>query len=231
MNRPLLLRITPSALRTAVFYRLYRLRREQWQELYAAAPLQFAPAVTMRLFPTDEAHSEIAFTGFYELALSRKIAALAAESRGGLMVDVGANYGYYALLWAAASREHRVIAFEGSPRNHDPLRENVARNGLESQIDVRAIAVGREAGTLGFSIGGTQQTGWGSFSLAGAEQTTEVPVVTLDSAVPAKTVVELLKIDVEGADTWVLEGARALLQTKRVRHIFFEQNKERMASL
>ncbi len=62
-------------------------------------------------------------------------------------------------------------------------------------------------------------------------QTTHVPVVTFDSQLPADTVIELLKIDAEGADTWVLRGARGLLENKRIKHIYFEQNKERMAAL
>ena len=185
----------------------------------------------MRLLPTDEAHAEIAFTGFYELPLTQQIRALATSSGGGLMVDVGANYGYFSLLWAAASPKHRVIAFEASPRNHSPLRANVVQNGFVDRIDVRETAVGREAGTLEFSLGGSEETGWGSFSLVGASQTTSVPVVTLDDAVPADSSIDLLKIDDEGADTWVLRGARTLLGQKRIKHIFFEQNKERMASL
>ncbi len=231
MKRPLILRLAPPALRTALLYRLYRARRADWTGLYERAPLHFAPGMFMRLRPTDEAHAEIAFTGFYELPLTRKITELARQSAGGLMVDVGANYGYFSLLWAAASPSHRVIAYEGSPRNHGPLRENVALNKLSDQIDVREVAVGREAGTLEFSLGGSEETGWGSFSLSGATETTSVPVVTLDDTLPPDAAVELLKIDVEGADTWVLQGARRLLDEKRVRHIFFEQNKERMASL
>ena len=231
MKPPLLLRMSPLAIRNALYFRLYRHRRDEWRELYAHAPLHFAPGTFMRLLPTDEGHSDIAFTGFYELELSRKIAAHARKSEGGLMLDVGANYGYFSLLWAAASPRHTVIAFEGSPRNHGPLRENVELNGREAQIEVRPFAVGRAAGTLDFSLGGDEQTGWGSFSLVGATQTTQVPVITLDETLPSDLEVEVLKIDVEGADTWVLEGAASLLRRQRIRHIYFEQNKERMASL
>jgi FkbM family methyltransferase len=231
MDRPLPLRLAPLSLRTALYYRLYRDRRAEWEALYERAPLHFAPGRFMRLLRTDEGHSDIAFTGFYELELSRKITAHARELRGAWMVDVGANYGYFALLWAAVSPEHHVIAFEASPRNHAPLRENARLNGLEGQIEVREFAVGRKPGTLEFSLGGDEQTGWGSFATAGAAQTTRVPVVTLDDELPPDPAIDLLKIDVEGADTWVLQGARRLLENKRIRHIYFEQNKERMESL
>jgi FkbM family methyltransferase len=230
-QRPLWLRLCPVGLRTALYYRFYRTRRGRWEDLYARAPLHFAPGMVMRLRPTDEGHSEIAFTGLYELALSRALLTHARTAEAGLMVDVGGNYGYFALLWAAASRQHRVIAFEASPRNHAALHENVRLNGLEQQIDVRDLALGQAAGELAFSLGGDEQTGWGSFAVAGAVQEVRVPVVTLDSQLPPDATVEALKIDVEGADTWVLYGARRLLEEKRVKHIYFEQNKDRMASL
>jgi Methyltransferase FkbM domain len=41
----------------------------------------------------------------------------------------------------------------------------------------------------------------------------------------------VLKIDVEGADTWVLQGAQNLLKRRRVRRIYFEQNFVRMKAL
>ena len=43
--------------------------------------------------------------------------------------------------------------------------------------------------------------------------------------------IEVLKIDVEGADTWVLEGCERLLRDKRIKRIFFEQNIGRMEQL
>ena len=43
--------------------------------------------------------------------------------------------------------------------------------------------------------------------------------------------IDVLKIDVEGADTWVLYGCEQLLKQKAIRNIFFEQNGARMAEL
>ena len=229
MNRPFLLRIAPPRIRTALYYRIYRSQRDKWKPLYTDAPLHYAPHVRMNLWPTDEGHSNIAFTGFYELDLSKRLISHARD--GGLMIDVGANYGYYSLLWAATSSQNRVIAFEASPRNHDALTKNIALNRLESQVDVRKVALGKEAGTLSFSLGTQEETGWGGFSHAATETTVEVPVVTLDNSIPAGKQVELLKIDVEGADTWVLFGAENLLKAKRIRQIYFEHNKERMRLL
>ncbi|OGU03640.1 MAG: hypothetical protein A2085_00720 [Gemmatimonadetes bacterium GWC2_71_10] len=43
--------------------------------------------------------------------------------------------------------------------------------------------------------------------------------------------IDVLKVDVEGADTWVLQGAERLLAERRITHVFFERNDARMASL
>jgi FkbM family methyltransferase len=211
------------------YYRFYREKRSDWPEIYTDAELYFCPQVKMRLFPTDEAHSNIAFTGFYEWGLSRKISRLAKE--GGVLVDVGANYGYYSLLWAGKNRRNKVFAFEASPVNYPAIRQNIEQNGFCSQIDLRGVAVGRESGLLKFSPGPQGETGWGGFSLDSSGNGAEIPVQTLDNLLPQDLAIDVLKIDVEGADTWVLQGATRLLKDQRVRNIFFEQNKPRMRQL
>ena len=52
-----------------------------------------------------------------------------------------------------------------------------------------------------------------------------MPVVTLDEELKDVSFIDVLKIDTEGADTWVLEGAAFLLRQKRIRHVFFEENR------
>src|SRR5712692_11705428 len=99
-KRPLLMSVVPLWLRERLAYRIYLKRAHTFEQLFVDASLHFAPGITMNLLPTDSAHCIIAFAGFYELALSRRIAGLAGF--GGKMIDVGANYGYYTCLWAGA---------------------------------------------------------------------------------------------------------------------------------
>ncbi len=65
---------------------------------------------------------------------------------------------------------------------------------------------------------------------ANGDETT-VPVVTLDEELKEIPFIDVLKIDTEGADTWVLEGAQELLRQKRIGNVFFEENKSRMEQL
>jgi FkbM family methyltransferase len=229
LRRPALLRFLPAVLRLPVFYRFYRARSAESHALYEDAVLDFAPNIHMELLPTDEGHSHIAFAGFYELPLTKMIVALA--KRGGLLVDVGANYGYFSLLWAATNSQNTALAFEASPRNHEALLRNISRNDLAERITANAKALGRESGVMSFEIGPDEQTGWGGFSKAPVWKAIEVTVTTLDQVIREGEEIAVLKIDVEGADTWVLEGAGELIKRRRIAHIMYEENGEKMKSL
>lgn len=229
MKRPLVLRLLPNRLRVAAWARLFRPVSERWYSLYRGAPLRFAPNVTMELTPGDVISDCIAFTGIYELTLSRHLVRLARE--GGTMIDVGAHLGYFSLLWAAANRANRCFAFEASPRNIERLKRNVARNGFDAHIEVLPLAAGREHGSVPFDAGPLEQTGWGGLAAAPGDGTILVEAVRVDEALSTINEVALLKIDAEGADAWVLMGCERLLRGRRVNSIWFEQNKPRIKAL
>ena len=227
MNRPLLLRLLPTSIRESVCERYYRSRRNQWLDLYKRAFLKFAPAISMEnLLPGDVISDYIAFTGVYEAGLSRYIARLGR--RGGFMIDAGANMGYFSLLWASGNPKNRVVSFEASPRNIGFLRHNVEHNKLTNQVQVISKAVSKESGILPFSVGSEEQTGWGGFAPSTTTTTIDVEVVRIDDLIGTDEEIALLKIDIEGADTWALFGCEKLLRGRRIKEIWFEQNKSRM---
>jgi len=198
--------------------------------LYRDAGLEFAPRMRMDLLPGDVISDSIAFTGIYELALSRTVAGRAA--RGGMFVDVGANLGYFSLLWLAAGDANRCVAVEASPRNVQLLRQNVKKNGCDDRVKVIAAAAGNESRTRRFDPGPQAQTGWGGLTGdATNERAIEVAVQKLDEIFDLSERIALLKIDVEGADTLVLMGCEKLLLEKRIKEVWYEQNKPRMRGL
>ena len=133
---------------------------------------------------------------------------------GATVVDVGANIGYYALLFAQlAGARGRVIAFEPEPDNLVELRLNVEANGL-ANAEVRPQAVGSAAGVVAFARGIN-----GGVQAAGAADTVEVPMVALDEALQGR--VDAIKIDVEGYEGEVLAGARGIIERWRP-HLFVE---------
>jgi FkbM family methyltransferase len=130
-------------------------------------------------------------------------------------VDVGANVGVYSLL-AADMAGVEVWAFEPSSDSLSRLRENVTLNRLGDRVHILAAAAGARPGTAVLSSGldttnrVVEHDRWD-----GGRET--IAVVTLDAAVPAvdRRRVTLVKIDVEGAERSVLEGARELLGAAR----------------
>lgn len=193
------------------------------------ARLALAPAMTMELVPGDIISDAIATTGVWEEELSQRLLALAHS--GGTMIEVGANIGYFTLLWAAQNDACRVLAFEPALRNLTILERNVRNNGLSQRVDLLPLAIGRELGIARFDPGPSEQTGWGGLVRDERPGTFAVAMAPLDDLLPPDERYAVLKIDVEGADTWVLEGCRRLLAERRVAHVFFEQNFPRMAAL
>lgn len=221
--------VYPLSLQQRINYKLYKLFPNKSAR---NVKLTFCPHVKMDLFATDWGHKSIIFNGFYELDLTRRILNLAYD--GGLMVDVGANYGYFSCLWAGTQPGNTVIAFEAGQRNIAPLINNISKNNFTDRIKVQTEAVGRQVGTCRFSPGGSeQQTSWGSIVSDDRLFDPEIPMTSLDHyfTTDKHTIIKVLKIDTEGADTWVLFGAEQLLREQRIKHLFFEHNVGRMQTL
>ena len=146
------------------------------------------------------------------------------------MIDVGANYGYFSLLWCAGRPDNRVCAVETSPGNVPPLRHNIATNHLTERIDLHEWAASNVEGTVDFDLGSADETGWGGVVMQKTAQSITVPAHRLDHMFQGEDI-ELLKIDCEGADSLVLEGAETLLSSGRIKHVVFEENLPRQQKL
>ena len=130
---------------------------------------------------------------------------------GYTVVDVGANIGYYTLLFESViGPSGRIIAFEPEPDNLVELRANVNRNGLNN-VTIHPYAVGSCGGTVSFARGINGGVRENEESVAG--DAVQVPMVTLDDALTGP--VDLIKVDVEGYEEEVLLGAVKTLQACR----------------
>lgn len=130
-------------------------------------------------------------------------------------VDIGANIGLYTLAMAALARRGKVWAFEPAPGSYEYLNRNIAMNALDN-VETFNLAVGATSGTVDFHD--IPFFTAGSFTVEGDSfLTSEVlgssffraPSVTLDylAADRALERLDFLKIDVEGGELSVLEGA------------------------
>lgn len=130
--------------------------------------------------------------------------------------DVGANIGFYALLMAPKVR--RVHAFEPDPRNLGPLRANAGR---VSNVDVITQAAAAAEGDRLFDVSSGHELNHLASADAAAPGLVTVAATTLDArraTLPPGVRVAAVKIDVEGFECEVLDGAREL--TSRDRPVF-----------
>ncbi|MFN0013232.1 MAG: FkbM family methyltransferase, partial [Saprospiraceae bacterium] len=154
--------IYPYWLREKISYRL-RPYFDRQPRAGQDIELAFAPGLVMRLQPGDVGHDSIRLNGFYELALSRHIARLGIS--GSMLVDAGANYGYFSLLWLAQNSQNQCVAFEPAPDNMQPLVSNIDRNNLSERFTLVANALSDQTGSVPFSLENTNgQTGWGGIA-------------------------------------------------------------------
>ena len=140
---------------------------------------------------------------------------------GSTVVDVGANVGTHALFFAKRVGERgAVIAFEPQRLLHQVLCANMALNGITWARVIRA-AVGARPGSvvvpeIDYAAGGN----FGGLSLGAWRDGEAVPVVTVDD-LDLKSAA-LMKIDVEGMEGAVLEGAAATVS--RLHPVIFVEN-------
>jgi len=224
-----LLRMLPLRLRISGASRVFPRLPQLPENFFMDCPLAMAPGVRMDVSASDVGHQVIAMGGLYELPESRLLKKI-ASSVGGRMIDVGANYGYFSLLWAASKAENQVDAFEASPRNSAALRNNITKNGFGDRVRLNDFALGNQTGEARFWSGNEDQTGWGGLAAEGQAAEFVVQVKKIDDLFPQEHFT-FLKIDCEGADPLVLEGAAKMLAEHRVSHILFEENLPRMQAL
>jgi FkbM family methyltransferase len=137
-----------------------------------------------------------------------------------IFVDVGANIGAFTIL-ASKVVKSRTIAFEPLPETARRLKDQVEVNRIESIVEIRNLGIGGEQGTLSFTNNNDTVN---KVNLAGdSKNTTRVDVSTLDVEL-TENARYFLKIDVEGFEYFVIEGASRLLSSGSVAAIIIELN-------
>lgn len=159
-----------------------------------------------------------------EVALFRQLV-----PSGGTVVEVGANIGSLTVpLARMAGPLGRVVAFEPQGVVFNVLCGNLALNGLANTTPIRAAA-GSGSGQVQIPVlGYEERENYGGIATGGAARrhTESVAVTRLDTLDLAR--LDLVKIDVEGAETEVLAGAAALIA--RFRPAIFVENDRRERS-
>ena len=137
---------------------------------------------------------------------------------GDAFVDVGANVGFFTLLAATLVGPHgKVIAFEPNSDNCDLLRHSLAQNKLNN-VRLHQTAVAEAAGQIALSSGGADSNAriMRPEELHGLqEHFAHVEAVTLDEALQGESRIDLIKMDIEGAEPRAWQGMQAVLRNHR----------------
>jgi FkbM family methyltransferase len=176
---------------------------------------------------------EVFFAGCYEAQGSSFVR---NSLRSGMnFVDVGANWGFFTLMAAhLVGVSGKVVALEPDPRIFLKLKSNVERNKLE-QVRVFDVAAADRDSELILAAHDESAENWGISRLVeGGSKTQETFTVRsrrLDSLLDDAGLgsVDLLKIDVEGAEDMVLTGMEAGLKSYRYRRILLELHPNQLA--
>lgn len=177
----------------------------------------------------DGTAREVCFTGRYEPQETALVAAILRP--GATFVDVGANWGYFTLLAAqAVGAGGRVVCLEPDPRLFALLEANVAGNGF---ANVRAVRVAAAADSGEVRLNGFDPAGgnWGLTRIGGADDggaTFSARTASVDTELDDAGIdrVDLLKMDIEGAEDAALAGMAVGLRAGRYARLLLELHPE-----
>ena len=190
------------------------------------------------LLPSDDLSlmPELVATGTYDSPFTAFVQRHVKP--GDTVIDVGAHAGLFTLLLAYQVWESgRVIAYEPNPRMLELLRDNVTMNWLSDRVEIVPKAAAAASGSLPF-LAPSRYTMTGSLrpveqlletaDRVEALERLEVEAEPLDVHVGRFERIDLVKIDVEGAEEQVFAGMNQLLASGAVKRVSFEVARELM---
>jgi FkbM family methyltransferase len=154
--------------------------------------------------------------------------------KGHIVIDIGANIGYYTLMAAArVGKNGRVYSFEPCSSTFKLLQENIKINKSENVV-LSEMAVLDKEGNIELYLSEKTNTGSTSISFptkySGKKE--NVKCITLDKFIKEKKLkkVDVIKIDTEGAELKVLKGMEKLLSVQSPK-VLIEINEENLNAL
>jgi len=151
----------------------------------------------------------LSMRGVYEPEETKLVQSLVHP--GDIVIDIGANIGYYTLQFAKLVRgAGKVIAFEPDPENFELLRRNVEINGYNITLERRAVS--NRSGRLRLYRSSLNTADHRIFDSHDGRLSVEVDAVRLDDYLRDLDSVNFIKMDIQGAEGVALDGMIALLE-------------------
>jgi FkbM family methyltransferase len=135
---------------------------------------------------------------------------------GDTFVDVGANLGLHTIAAARAMKGRgAIVAFEPFAPTFELMQRSIWLNGFSRMVEGHQAAVYNAAGSKRLHLGASSSY-HSLFPLAATSGFTtemvEVPLMKLDDVLGSRATVDVIKIDAEGAELEILDGATAVLE-------------------
>lgn len=159
----------------------------------------------------------------FELVTQQSI--MSSVCNGMTVLDIGANFGYFTVLMAKAVGETgRVIAFEPNPVMLEELRKNIEVNNFKNVIVV-PMALSNQSGYVSLYCPNCGSESYGSLKPNNnytVKEAISVEVEKLDNVLAKLgcSNVDFVKIDVEGAEYSIFQGAESMLRVMKPKVIF-----------
>jgi FkbM family methyltransferase len=177
---------------------------------------KFDKDIRINLSLDDWIQKQIFYFGRYEIEKNETLFWQNIVCGNNTVLDIGANIGYYTLMAAARiSDESRVYGFEPVSDTYRKLLENIKINDFKNIISEN-LAVSNENGEIELFVADEKSTGSSSIALhvnfSGSKE--KVKTIKIDDYLSQKSIkkVDLVKIDVEGCEPWVIEGMKETMR-------------------
>jgi len=159
----------------------------------------------------------IANTKNYEPYVTNEIRQLLKPDM--VFIDIGANIGYFSLLAAAlVGPTGKVYAFEPNPDNCRMFEMSIKANGFEN-IQLFPYAVAEQKQQFNLDVGGTNSNGriidFSPNAVPGQATPMLIEAVTLDDTLPDLDRVDVIKLDIEGAEPRAWQGMQQIVKRFR----------------
>lgn len=160
--------------------------------------------------------AKIVYTGDYETPLKKLFKSLI--KKGDHVLDIGANIGFHTLFFAdLVGNEGLVYAFEPVEYNYESLKYNVGLNQFQN-IRLKNIALGNKNENLKI-VADKYSSNPGSFNLFNTNGNVAVMCHIGDEIIGEQRI-NLIKIDVEGYEAFVIEGLTKSIKQNQPKIIF-----------
>lgn len=140
---------------------------------------------------------------------------------GDVVLDIGANIGYYTLIFSKLVGEHgKVFAFEPDPANFVLLRRNVEENGYKNVVLINK-AVSDRNGKIKLFLSENNLADHRIYDSHDGRRFVEVESIKLDDYFEKNGIkINFIKMDIEGAEYGAVQGMASLLkETKNLKMI------------